>query len=346
MKNLYSQIQHSINPYLLWTGYWLIWVLMLSSFQEIDRAVWAATVNVGAQGAVSWINIRFLLPGFLEKRKYIVYALLAFLVLFAFTKLHLTLVEPDLPTTSWRRKLRFPRAFQFGRVFLFLSIILIISTAYKFALDRFETLRRQAELAKKQLEIELETLKNQINPHFLFNTLNNIYTLAYLKEDNAAPMIMKLSELLRYMLYECQTEKVSLEREARFLENIVEMQKLKSDAHSNRLILEVHGIRSAYRITPLLILGFIENSFKHSDLEVNQDGFIRINLSVDDSNFICFTCANTKKKAEKIVTESSGIGLINTKKRLELIYGAKYDLKITETTDQYQVFLKLPVYEN
>jgi sensor histidine kinase YesM len=319
---------------------------MLSSFQEIDRALCVATVNVGAQGAVSGINIRLLLPGLLEKRKYIIYGLLACLVLFAFTKLYLTLVGPDLPTTSWGRKLRFPRAFQFGRIYLFLSVILLISTAYKFALDRFETLRRQAELAKKQLEIELETLKNQINPHFLFNTLNNIYTLAYLKEDNAAPMIMKLSELLRYMLYECQTEKVSLEKEAQFLENIVEMQKLKSDAHANRLSLEVNGIRSAYRITPLLMLGFIENSFKHSDLEVNQDGFIRINLSVDDSNFICFTCANTKRKTKKTVTESSGIGLVNTQKRLELIYGANYDLEITETIDQYQVFLKLPVYEN
>ncbi|GLU52592.1 sensor histidine kinase [Dyadobacter frigoris] len=319
---------------------------MLSSFQEFDHAAWAATVNVSAQAAVAYINIRFLIPEFFEKRKYMLYGLIAFLVLFAFTKVHLTLVEPNLQTTSWGRELRFPRAFQFTRIYLFLFIILIISTAYKFAADRFQTLSRQSELAKKQLEIELETLKNQINPHFLFNTLNNIYTLAYLKDDNAAPMIMKLSELLRYMLYECQTQKVSLEKEVRFLENIVEMQKLKSETHFNRVSLEVRGIRSEHSIAPLLILGFVENSFKHSDLDVNHDGFIQIDLFVDDSKFICFTCTNTKREVEKMATESGGIGLLNTKKRLELIYGANYNLEITETADQYQVSLKLPAYEN
>jgi len=346
MNNLFRQNQQSTNPYLFWIGYWLMWLLMLSNVQEFDRALLSATVNVGVQGAVSYINIRFLIPEFFEKRKYMVYGLLALILVFVFTKVHLTLVEPDLQTTSWGRKLRFPRAFQFGRIYLFLSVILIISTAYKFARDRSETLRRQSELAKKQLEIELETLKNQINPHFLFNTLNNIYTLAYLKEDNAAPMIMKLSELLRYMLYECQTGKVSLEKEARFLENIVEMQKLKSDTHSDRISLEVRGVRAAHGVAPLLLLGFVENSFKHSDLEGNQDGFIRINLFVDDSNFIHFTSTNTKKKSEKTATRSGGIGLINTKKRLELIYGVNYNLEIKENTDQYQVTLKLPAYEN
>jgi two-component system, LytTR family, sensor kinase len=346
MKNPYSQNQQSVNPHLFWICYWLIWVLMLSSFQELDRAIWVATVNVVLHGAVFYINIRFLIPDFFEKRKYIVFALLAFLVLFAFTKAYLTLVEPNLPTTTWGRKLRFPRAFQFGRIYLFLAVILLISTAYKFARDRFEALRRQSEVAKKQLEIELETLKNQINPHFLFNTLNNIYTLAYLKEDSAASMIMKLSELLRYMLYECQAEKVPLEREAKFLENIVEMQKLKSNVLANRLSLEIRGISSEHGIAPLLILGFVENSFKHSDLEVNQDGFIRLNLLVDDSNYIRFTCTNTKREEEKTPVESGGLGLINTRKRLELIYGVNYHLEITETTDQYQVFLKLPAYEN
>jgi sensor histidine kinase YesM len=346
MKNTYCQNRQSVNPYLFWIGYWLIWVLMLSSFQEFDRAIWVATVNVGLHGVISYLNMRFLIPEFFDKRKYFFFGLVAFLVLFAFTKVYLTLVEPDLPATFQARKLRFPRAFQFGRIYLFLAVILLINTAYKFARDRFEALRRQSELAKKQLEIELETLKNQINPHFLFNTLNNIYTLAYLKEDNAAPMIMKLSELLRYMLYECQTGKVSLEKEASFLENIVEMQKLKSNAHASRLSLEVRGISPEHRIAPLLILGIVENSFKHSNLEMNQDGFIRINLFVDDWNYIRFTCTNTKRKEGKTAMESGGLGLINTRKRLKLIYGANYHLEITETTDQYEVFLKLPAYEN
>jgi two-component system LytT family sensor kinase len=318
---------------------------MLSSFQEIEKAAWAATINVGVQVAATYLNIRFLIPEFLEKKKYLIYGLLALLLILVLTKVHILLIEPDLPTSSWGRKVRFPRAFQFGRIYLFLVIILISSTAYKFAVDRFQTLQRQSDLAKKQIEIELETLRNQTNPHFLFNTLNNIYTLAYLKEDNAAPMIMKLAELLRYMLYECQNEKVALVQEVRFLQNIVEMQKLRSDTYAQRISLEVSDVRSDHLIAPLLILGFIENSFKHSDLDLNPAGFIRINLFVDESNFINFTCLNTKRKVDRVETDSGGIGLINVRKRLELIYGKDYILKLQQTPDYYQVSLNLPVYD-
>lgn len=343
----FSKIKlQALNPYLLWMGYWMLWLLMLSSFQQFDKAVWGATVNVGIQSAVAYTNIRFLIPDFFEKRKYTAYVILALLILFVFTKAHLSLIEPYLQTSSWGRKIRFPRAFQFGRIYLFLILVLIVSAAYKFAVDRFQALQRQSELAKKQLETELEALRNQINPHFLFNTLNNIYTLAYLKEDNAAPMIMKLSALLRYMLHECQNEKVPLEKEVIFLENIIEMQKLKSDNFAKRITLETAGIRPDYLIAPLLLLGFVENSFKHSDLDFNAEGFIDIKLTVDSAGIVHFFCTNTKKKREKVVQEQGGIGLANTRKRLHLIYGNQFGLKITDTPDNYQISLNLPVHEN
>lgn len=336
-------IRNVTSPYLFWTGYWLIWILMLSNFQPMEKAVWAATVHVGIQAAAAYINILFLIPDFLEKKKYLLYGLLSIVILFILCKIHITLNEPDLRFPGWKREIRFPRAFHFGRIYLFLVVVIIVSTAYKFAADRFKNLQRQSELEKQHLQSELQFLKNQINPHFLFNTLNNIYTLTYLKEDNAAPMIMKLSELLRYMLYECQDERVSLEKEAHFLQNIVEMQKLKSETFGQKISLKVEGVKTNSQIAPLLLLDFIENSFKHSDLDTNPDGFIRIELLADNEDHLHFRCINSKRVKNANLPNTSGIGLTNTQKRLDLLYPGRYELVISDLDKTFEIQLNLPL---
>lgn len=334
----------SLQPYLFWIGYWLIWILILSSFQDMDDALWGATISVGLQACAAYFNVLVLIPEFLEKRKYLTYGLLALIVLVVLTRLHLFLINPEeVKFFRWRRDIRFPRAFQFGRIYLFMIVVLTISTAYKFAADRLQALQRQSEMARQQLQIELETLKNQINPHFLFNTLNNIYTLTYLKEDNAAPMVMRLSELLRYMLYECQGDKVVLEKEVRFIQNLVAMQRLKSENYEQHIQLEISGVEQRHRIAPLLLLGFLENCFKHSDIESNPNGIISISLSVTDADELNFSCVNTKKPGITIPKGAGGIGLKNIQKRLDLIYPERYQLVIDETDEVYKVDLKLLV---
>lgn len=321
-----------------WLGYWLIWVLMFSNGQQAPGAVWAATVNVSLQAVIVYINMLVLIPSFLEKRKYVFYGMLCFMILILFAKLQLTLVPADVKVIL-KRNIQYPRAFQFARIYLFFMIVLIISTAWKFAIDRFNSLQSQNEMARKQLESELQLLKNQINPHFLFNTLNNIYTLAYLKEDNAAPMIMKLSELLRYMLYRCQAQWVPLQDEIIFLRNIVEMQKLKSEIFEQHLSFEVTGIGPGHQIAPLLLLTFVENSFKHSDLDMNPQGYIFINMHVDEQNALSFLCVNTKKTAIATESEPGGIGLANVKKRLELTYPGRHELEIIDNADTFEIRL-------
>ncbi|SKB86795.1 histidine kinase [Dyadobacter psychrophilus] len=217
---------HLANPYLFWVCYWLIWLFLLSSFQPFGNAVLAASVNVAAQGVIAFATIRFLIPHYLEKRKYLAYAALVAILILLLAVLYMKLTEPGLQLLTGKREIRFPRAFQFGRMYFFLFVVHIVSTAYKFASDRFYALQRQSELHRKQLETELQVLKNQINPHFLFNTLNNVYTLAYLKDDNAAPMIMKLSELLRYTLYDCQADRVKLEKEVGFCTTLLRCKSL------------------------------------------------------------------------------------------------------------------------
>lgn len=328
------------NPYLLWTCYWLIWLFLLSNFQSFSNAVWAASVNVAAQGVIVVATIRFLIPHYLEKRKYLAYAAQVAILIFLLTVLYMRLAEPGLPILTGKREIRYPRAFQFGRMYFFLFVIHIVSMAYKFASDRFYALQRQSELHKKQLETELQVLKNQINPHFLFNTLNNVYTLAYLKDDNAAPMIMKLSELLRYTLYDCQADRVKLEKEVEFLLNITAMQQLKSNAYQKRVSLETSGVQPNHFIAPLLLLAFIENSFKFSDLDTNPEGYIHSSLHVDVAGTMHFECRNTKKQPSN-EERPAGIGLANVRKRLQLIYPGNHELQISETNDEFAVSLKI-----
>jgi len=321
-----------------WLGYWLIWVLMFSNARRDTDAVWAATVNVGLQAGIVYTNMLLLIPTFLEKKRYIVYGVLCFALLVLFAKIQTSLVPADMKIIL-KRNIQYPRAFQFMRAYLLFMVVLIISTARKFAADRFETLQMQTELSRQQLESELQFLKNQINPHFLFNTLNNIYTLAYLKDDSAAPMIMKLSDLLRYMLYQCHPQWVSLQDEVAFLRNVVEMQKLKSEVYQRQVTFEAAGVSGDHQIAPLLLLTFLENSFKHSDLDMNPQGRIGIKLHVDGRNTMSFRCINTKRAVSTAESEPGGIGLANVQKRLELAYPGRHALDIADHADTFEIRL-------
>lgn len=325
---------------LVWLAYWLGWVLMFSNFRQDTGAVLAASVNVGLQAGIVYVNILLLIPSLLEKRRYFLYGFLCFVMLVLFAKLQMTLVPADSKLIL-KRNIQYPRAFQFVRIYLFFMVVLIVSTAWKFAIDRFKNLQTQTELSKRQLESELQFLKSQIRPHFLFNTLNNIYTLAYLKEDSAAPMIMKLSELLRYMLYQCQGQYVALQDEVAFLHNVVALQRLKSDIYQRNIRFESAGIRPGDRIAPLLLLTFLENSFKYSDLDLNVDGRIHIGLEVNGAGSLSFYCFNTKRPGVPATSESGGIGLYNVRKRLELVYPGRHALDITDNADNFEIRLTL-----
>lgn len=330
----------ALAPYLFWTGYWLLSVFILSNNQELGEAVSRATLTISFQALLALVNIHYLIPLFLEKRRYLLYFLILFLLVTVLTLIRTILAEENLVVPRWVM-VRSPRVFQFFRFFLALGIVALLSTTYKFAIDRFRALQRKAEIEKEQLESELRFLKAQVNPHFLFNTLNNIYTLAYLKDDNAAPMVMKLAELLRYMLYECQDDKVALEKEVLFLENIVDMQKLKGQEMEDRIRFTAEGVRPGLEIAPLLLLCFLENSFKHGDLDHNPDGKIEVLVRVDKDQRLFFSCLNTRRKTKSNQSERSGIGLANVRKRLDLIYPEKHTLTILDSDAVFEVQLEL-----
>jgi two-component system, LytTR family, sensor kinase len=202
--------------------------------------------------------------------------------------------------------------------------------------DFFINEREKTSLLTEKLNAEQAFLKNQLNPHFLFNTLNNIYSLTLNKSEKAPEAVLKLSELMRYMLYESNIEKVNLATEVKYLENFIELQKYRY-AGKTYINFEVVGNLNQYKIAPLLLISFVENAFKHGEVNI-EDKPLNISLLINENN-LNFTVKNYKKDQYK--DELGGIGLENVKRRLQLIYPNNHSLEVKETADTYFCELNL-----
>jgi LytS/YehU family sensor histidine kinase len=190
------------------------------------------------------------------------------------------------------------------------------------------------------METELKLLKTQISPHFLFNTLNNIYGLAYMKDDRAADMISKLSKIMRYLLDEGDQPSVSLAKERDLIEHYLSLQLLKHEAAKN-VDFYHEGVQHRQRIVPMVLINFVENCFKHSDLETNSAAWIKISLEVEDNELHFVTENSVRKDLKETSLGRKGIGLANSLKLLEANYPNKHEVEINQTDQVYQLDLKL-----
>ncbi|WP_420387673.1 sensor histidine kinase [Roseivirga sp.] len=280
-----------------------------------------------------YVNLLLLVPYLLKKGKYYLYIPAAALLLLATYGIHeltFELLLPALPTeyymvsfTDWEVLV------SIFTIYLVLSTLLTLSKSW-YKLQQVE---------KEKLSIELNSLKSQVNPHFLFNSLNSIYSLALSRSEQTADTVLELSNLLRYMLYEVSEEKVELAKEVEMLENYIELQKLRAD-DSTQVTFEVKGALDEVKIAPLLFFPLIENAFKHGVKGVSDSGFIKISLEVD--RHISFSISNNKGIIDDMEQgKYGGIGLENVRRRLELIYPAKHELDIHDSEQIFEVKLTL-----
>lgn len=217
--------------------------------------------------------------------------------------------------------------------------IVIVGASVRIVKLWVQGLEKTKQLENEKLEAELKFLKAQIHPHFLFNTLNNLYALTLKKSDNAPDVVLKLSSLLDYMLYEANTQQVSLEKEVKHLQDYIELERLR---YVNLQFAEnIQGNIASKQIAPMLLLPFIENSFKHGVSNTVDNPFIDISLSVSEDEMV-FEVKNSKSQQEvKKQSYSAGIGLKNVKRRLELLYKDRYSLNITEKEGKFTIVLKI-----
>jgi LytS/YehU family sensor histidine kinase len=216
-----------------------------------------------------------------------------------------------------------------------------ISTAIKITNEWFKAEREKKEMENEKLHSELAFLKSQVNPHFLFNILNNICSLARKKSDNTENAIIQLSRIMRYMLYDSKDEKVSLEKEVEYLQNYIDLQRLRI-SDSVIINFNIEGNMDGKMVEPMLLIPFVENAFKHGVSYLDESN-IDIVLKVANGNLHFRVENNRIKKNDDPVQQESGIGLKNVLRRLELLYPGKHIIKIEETIAKYIVNLEISI---
>jgi len=228
-----------------------------------------------------------------------------------------------------------------GRFFMHFPFLMAwaLSTSIKFSLDFARIERERKDSENENLKSELSLLRSQISPHFMFNVLNSLTALARKKSDDLEPIIIKLSQLMRYMLYDSGIDKVSLDTEIEYLENYIDLQKLRFGS-SIDVNFEKSVTHTGFNLEPMLLIPFVENAFKHgTGMILNPEIHIHLSNGGKQLNFVIKNKFTPNVKEEKDAT--SGIGLQNVKRRLELLYPGKYSLDITQEKEWFEVNLKL-----
>lgn len=218
--------------------------------------------------------------------------------------------------------------------------MITILVGFKFAWDALTKQREVLELRNSVRESELQFLKSQINPHFLFNNMNNLYAYAVEQSPKTPEIILELSSVLRYMLYECKARFVSLKKEMQHLTDYINLSKLQIEGRGE-VAIKIGEIPASYRIAPLIITVFVENAFKHSASSQSKNITIDVDVKVTEDGMLQFLCENTFLDQSNTESLDSGIGLKNVKKRLELIYPNSHTLAIKTENARYKVALTI-----
>lgn len=285
-----------------------------------------------------YLNYLVFIPHFFNKKRYSLYIISLVLAVVAYGlfkyMIGLLFFKQDVLTHMTGHEMGFWIYFWMT---VFSSLMYIfLSVALKFGVDWFTNERIQRDLENQRLSAELSFLKSQINPHFLFNSLNSIYSLAYQRSETTPEAILKLSEIMRYMLYECNDNKVDLSKELQYLQNYIDLQKIRFGKKSY-IDFKVNGKVDSQQIVPLLLIAFIENAFKHG---IANDPLSPISLLIDvDAEHLHFYIRNKKHNNNR--DTMGGIGLSNVRRRLDLLYPRKYNLEIIEDEHTYTCELAL-----
>lgn len=297
-------------------------------------------INLVFYMVVVYINVTHLFPTYLRKERYWMYLLLLIGLTLMVTPIKLVI---KFILFSGDEVMQTDILDNMDLYFLSMFFVLGSSTVGKIMVDWITENRKKVKAENETMQSELRFLKSQINPHFLFNTLNSLYALTLKKDDKAPDIVIKLSEMMRYMLYECNEPRVPLRKEINYLKNYLDLERLRQ-RKGIEIKLDVTGNVSDQMVAPLMLIPFLENSFKHGVNANIKDGFVHARLRVENRS-IHFELENSKGSVMPTQVHgnrpSGGIGLVNVRRRLQLLYPGAYDLNVKETPSTYTVRLDL-----
>jgi two-component system, LytTR family, sensor kinase len=304
------------------------------------------------QATAVYFNLYFLVPTYLEKSRFTAYIIYLAITIICAASLIATgyPISAFLSGQTVSQMYGFTNKNSFSYPFLVNSLPSTVASttlamSIKLAKNWLQTQRRQQLLEKEKLETELKFLKNQFNPHYLFNTINSIFFLIHKNPDRASASLAKFSELLRYQLYECNDLHISLGKEIGYLENFIELEKLRQNNNMDITVRIDCGHSGHTAIAPFILMTFVENAFKHVSKHTDKPNWIKVDLSLHEQqlNLVVSNSASLNEKTN--LPYYGGIGLENVQRRLDLIYPGKYTLDIKNRADNFEVSLGLKLTE-
>jgi sensor histidine kinase YesM len=320
---------------LIWLGFLAFLIFnsddSFSFFERLSNEI----INIGLYAILVYFNLYYLIPNYLKSKSIGRYLFLLVIFSFFLTPIKLVIFYLKLSNQPVYQ------AALLNNFALYFIINLIIggsSTIAKIVKDYTKNQKEKQLLEHRNMHNELQFLKSQINPHFLFNTLNNIYSLTLKKSDLAPEMVLKLSDMMRYMLYECNAKRVPLKKEITYLQNYIELESIRfKNRGTIKFNLDVVEDEDLH-IAPLLFIPFMENAIKHG---VNQQiENAKVSMSLKVQNGVVEFCIKNNKNAES-AQGPGGIGLVNVRRRLNLIYPKAHELEIQDLKEYYIVSLKI-----
>jgi len=333
----------------------LVWLSTFTAYYDKAEPLIPQVCNAAAVVLTSmipfYVTAHILIPKYLYNHKYFPFVgLLLLVVIFGGFAMLLVVRSVDHVFYPDREIISSnPAKFKFDiNIFTWTSLLAAFgSGGLKIMIDSFRLRRRLYEVEKEKISTELNFLRSQINPHFLFNVINTIYFQIDKKNTDARASVEKLSEMLRYQLYECTSDKIEIKKELDYIRNYVAVQTLRMERGSDIQLHIEEGIGN-FKIAPLLILPIVENAFKHvSNFRDPSNNKIYINLGRSEQNFFIVETLNSydKTNGTNFLLQSGGLGIQNLKRRLELLYPNQHELTVKQDENLYQTILKIKYYD-
>ena len=341
MQNAAFFIKYKLHHLIIWMLVFGLWFFLRYEDYALEATAFKVTlIKVADLALMVYITNYLLIPKLLYKRQYFWFGLSFIVVILTSSIVKMNILaqitnNPALLSVSGNLKARIYDNI-IPHFFLVLS-----GAAFKLMMDYTKMQQRMVEMAKEKAEAELNFLKSQINPHFLFNSLNSVYFLIEKNNVEARGALHKFSAMLRYQLYEMNGDKIAIEKEMEYLKDYVDLQKLRKDEN---YVVEFNCSPDVkgFSVEPLLLIPFVENAFKHISHHRDQLNFIKLELGMNNGSFHFFV-ENSKDAIEKTTEKHAGIGLANVKRRLELLYAGKHKLEIKNSYDRFSVSLQLQI---
>jgi len=330
----------------------LFWIFILAFFTFIygirrDNFVEIFKVMLGTLPIdilYTYLLIYILIPMLLLKKRY-VWFIITFILSFTFVvilewTINYFILYPSIYADYYKWKDSITYFSGSGlMIYISLGFVILLASAIKLSRYWLQSQQDKANLEIQNRKSELALLRSQVNPHFLFNTLNNIDSLIRKDQDKASDTIVKLSEIMRYFIYETDSDKVPLEKEIDYLHSFIELQRIRHK-DPGFIRFQVSGSPTGKLIAPMLFIPFVENAFKHG-IKGKKTPAITVDLLIQPTMMRFEVINFIDSRSDQVKDAGKGIGLANVKRRLDLIYPQKYSLSIEQTGEQYNVLLEI-----